>query len=377
MVRIPCDGCVFNYFDGKNGNHNDDNGQHNSTNVDNGFYSHNNTDINSFFNHNNGNGYGMNNATYPASDLVLYFDIPETDRTIMTLNDLEIIPTAHSSQGHQLMVSQMPQEMDSMHYIMQRDRFPSVPVNHSRVIRQVSNMVTGTKKYDLTLNIASVNHTDVTLKGLQMTIFEDQSHILHFGPFSAIPKSESCGLDVNCIISKIFHEAPTVPAPWTPGKMPACGMRPSEITEEEPEPQDEDIALPPLSSIPLSSIPIHPQFPLGGEPRQNMFRRIVRQIILPVFVGIAVGMAVSLFGLIVGHIFVVIWRRVTGRRSCRATPSNRGFLGRFRRQRFTRDIMTSNLSDGEVEKALLPESEAPPAYADDVDEEDGDAIEKE
>lgn len=344
IVRIPCDGCNFP------------------------------------------DAMGISNHT--ATDIVLDFTIPSSNSSVMTLNGQNAIPSKPSG-GHQLIVGQIPQEVDSIVYLMRRDKFPTVPVNHSRIIREETNSITGAKKFVITISIASVNHTDVSLKGLEMTVFQDPPRNifpldnifgeetlpgdLHFGPYASIPKGESCGLDIRCIMAKIFHEAPTVPAPWTPGKMPSCG---DDGVMESPEMEEDDSHLPPLSSIPLSSIPIHPQIPLS-EPKQTVLRRIVRQILLPVFVGIAVGMAVSLFGLIVGHIFVAIWRRISGRRSSRfnRTRGARWFR-RFRRDRSGRDVSATNMADGEVEKALLPESEAPPAYADEEDE-DIDAVEKE
>lgn len=360
IVRIPCDGCFFQ-------------------------------------SHNSSTGVSDN----IPSDIVLDFTIPKSNRSTMTLNGLNIIPVA-SAGGHQLTVGQIPQDTDTITYIMERHLFPTVPVNHSRIMREETNSRTGAKKFVITVNIASVNHTAVSLKGLEMTVFQDPvipSHIadfnhlpmslkafdgnlfqdaikarqgaLHFGPVSSIPKSEGCGLNLSCIMAKIFHEAPAVPAPWTPGKMPSCGDDGVMESPEEEEEEEENNALPPLSAIPLSSIPTHPQ--ILFEPKQTMLRRIVRQVLLPVFVGIAVGMAVSLFGLVVGHIFVAIWRRVSGRRSTR-TNGTRWFR-RFRRDRGGRDNFATKMADGEVEKALLPETEAPPAYADEEDE-DVDAVEK-
>lgn len=46
-----------------------------------------------------------------------------------------------------------------------------------------------------------------------------------------------------------------------------------------------------------------------------MMSRALRSFVIPVLIGIAAGMAVSAMGLVIGHVFYMIWARVTGHRA--------------------------------------------------------------
>lgn len=306
------------------------------------------------------------------TDLVLEFNLAAGNHRNMTLNDIPILPISEDplkpSELTNLVVTQMPSDVDSIVYIINPKMFPTVSLSYGLLTRvETKNDI---KNYELILNIYSVNQTEVNLKGLEMTVNEEPgTHKLSFGPYVSLPKGEMCGMNLKCMMDKMFRKVQDMRIPLPSFTSMGCH---EEISEEETGTPSIELGKATTVTTPVFSYQAN-----ASPKRPSLFHRIVRQILLPVFVGIAVGMAVSLLGLVIGHISVAIWRRFYGRSS--GASRARGCFGFLRRNRErcareARNKLAAGMADGEVEKALLPQTEAPPAYADD---ETVDAVEKE
>jgi hypothetical protein len=327
---------------------------------------------------------GCDDPENRKTDLMIEFNIPQGEHKSMFLNNIPILPTGFDEQimdaqravngtdptsppnfspppvDKPLVVVQMPSDQNSLAYVLRPQSFRKVKLNHSRTVSEKENALTGGKTFVIGLEILKVDGVKVALKGIEMMVDEDADGKLSFGPYKAIPKSEACGLDIKCIVDKMLYRMRNMRLPLPSLPSMGCHEEATDVEEIPEIPEMEDLEESEKAAVTTPPVFLHAAQSDASPERPTLFHRIVRQILLPVFVGIAVGMAVSLFGLIVGHIFVAVWRRYHSRRSSRIF----GFGRRIR------------IAEGDDGKSLLPNgAEAPPAYGD--EEQALDAIEKE
>jgi hypothetical protein len=151
----------------------------------------------------------------------------------MTLNDIPILPISEDplkpSELTNLVVTQMPSDVDSIVYIINPKMFPTVSLSYGLLTRvETKNDI---KNYELILNIYSVNQTEVNLKGLEMTVNEEPgTHKLSFGPYVSLPKGEMCGMNLKCMMDKMFRKVQDMRIPLPSFTSMGCH---EEISEEE------------------------------------------------------------------------------------------------------------------------------------------------
>jgi hypothetical protein len=290
----------------------------------------------------------------------------------MSLNGIPIFPLQVSSD-RPLIAAQMPHEVSTIAYMVDREKFPQVTLDNSRLITTDFITKKGAREYTLELSIFAVDGTPVKLQGVQMIVVESPTGELAFGPVRPIPKNETCGANVKCMIAKMMTRLRNMKTPWG-GKKGGCKGRKGGkhghgnpvvtgldgLDMSAPAYHDGDM-MPPHHR--------HHHHPQHRPHHHGVFHRIVGQVLLPIFVGIVAGMTVSLIGLVIGHAFVMLWHRMKGiKRERRCNKGGRrGFFCRHRRQRQEREALASAEADGEVEKGLLHEeeqTECPPAYVD-------------
>jgi hypothetical protein len=248
--------------------------------------------------------------------------------------------------------------------MVDRDEFPVVKLDNSRMITTDEITKDGSKIYTLELNVLAVSGTPVVMQGIEMTVNMSPDGALSFGSVRAIPKGKGCGRNFKCLANKMMTKLRNMKTPFskTKGKF-GCGGNP--IAEG-------------LDMPPPSHGRHHPHH--GGHGghgrhrghgrphghkyhhrphRHSIFHRIAFQVLLPILVGIIAGMTVSLAGLAIGHVLVNLYRKVKGIK-CEGR-SRRGY---FCRRRSERARLVKSEADGEVEKGLLNEVviERPPAY---------------
>ena len=283
----------------------------------------------------------------------------------MTLNSLQLFPLEEADSTTPLRAIQLPRSVDTLVYLTNPSSlaaFPVVELDNTRIVTTDMATHDGFREYTVEIGIIAVDGHPVSLEGLSMGVVEAPAFGLAFGDITIVPKGQSCGADIACLMAKMLDRVRAIEAPaWATkpwgGKKGCHGGKkdsdPLMAGDEHPHPHPE---------YHQSHRHHHGHHKEG--PQQTLFNRIVAQVLLPILVGIVAGMSVSLVGLVIGHIFVMLYRRIRGikseRRSCRAARRAE------RRERKERARLARQMGDGEVEKGLLA-NEEPPAYADDVE----------
>jgi hypothetical protein len=300
----------------------------------------------------------------------------------MSLNGIPIFPLEVSGDKP-LVASQMPHEVDTIVYMVDREKFPQVTLDNSRLITTDFITEDGAREYTLELSVFAVDGTPVKLEGVQMIVVESPTGELTFGPVRPIPKNETCGASVKCMIAKMMDRIRHMG--WG-GRKGGCkgrkggkhGHGHGNPVAEGLEGLDMDLPRPPhhAGDDDLPPPPHHHHHHHGPHHhhhgphhRGGIFHRIMGQVLLPIFVGIVAGMTVAAIGVIVGHCAVLFWYRLRGikrERCCKKKGGRRGFFGRRRKH--------EHEPETEAEKGLLQEQEEeqqqeePPAYVDDAPE---------
>lgn len=293
---------------------------------------------------------------------VFDFTLPDHEHHAMKLNGIPIFPIESIDPALPLTAVQIPQEVDTIVYVVDREEFPVVKLDNSRLITTDEITEDGSKIYTLELNVLAVAGAPVIMQGIEMKVNMSPDGALSFGSIRAIPKGEGCGRNFKCLANKMMSKLRNMKTPFTKtkgGKVSnfGCGGNPIEGL---------DMPHPPPHGRPHDK-PHH-----GGHRRphghhghhrrphhRSIINRILTQVLLPILVGIVVGLTVSLVGLLVGHVLVSMYRKVKGAKGERRS---RGFFCRYRSER---EHLVESEADGEVEKGLLKEEEAiecPPAY---------------
>jgi hypothetical protein len=305
-----------------------------------------------------------------ATDLILDFNLPQGHHDRMNLNGVPVFPLEATNPALALKAYQMPSAVDTMVYMVDRENFPLVELENARLITTDVIAPDGGREYTFELSIFGVDGVPVKLEGMQMTVIEAPNGELAFGHVRAIPKGESCGPNLRCMINKMLAKLKNLKTSWK--KKGGCKGRKGAHHNAVAD----GLGMPPPPPPPHRGHHHHHHHRPGVHHSHHghyrgMFHRIVGQVLLPIFIGIVAGMTVSLAGLVVGHGFVMLWRRIKGakerRRRC-GGGRRRGFFCRRRMER-ERQRLAAAEADGEVEKGLLQEQqpeqvEAPPAYAD-------------
>ncbi|KAA8900564.1 hypothetical protein FN846DRAFT_958589 [Sphaerosporella brunnea] len=278
----------------------------------------------------------------------------------MSLNGHQVFPV--SFKGDQrLVATQMPHDVSTIVYMVDREKFPQVTLDNSRLVTTDVITESGAREYTFELSIFAVDATPVKLEGLQMIILQSPSGELSFGPIRPIPKNETCGANIKCMISKMMFRLRHMRKPW--GRKGGCKGRKG---GKHHGGKIDNHPVEGLDAVP----PKHHHHHHPHRPHHGVFHRIAAQVLLPIFVGIAAGMTVSLIGLVLGHGFLMLWYKFRGLKRgpcCKAGRRRRSFFCHRRRERQEREALAAAEADGEVEKGLLQEEEhveCPPAYVD-------------
>jgi len=299
------------------------------------------------------------------TDLVFDFSLPDREHHAMKVNGVPIFPLESIDPSLPLTAVQMPHEVDTIVYMVDRGEFPVVKLDNSRMITTDEITKDGSKIYTLELNVLAVSGTPVVMQGIEMTINMSPDGALSFGSVRAIPKGEGCGRNFKCLANKMMTKLRNMKTPFSKAKGKfGCGGNPIA----------EGLDMPPPSHG--RHRPHHSGHSGHGRHgghrhphshkyhhrphHRGIFHRIVFQVLLPILVGIVAGMTVSLVGLAIGHVLVNLYRKVKGIK-CEGR-SRRGY---FCRRRSERARLVKSEADGEVEKGLLNEGEVvecPPAY---------------
>jgi hypothetical protein len=291
---------------------------------------------------------------------ILQFNLPTHDHARMTLNGVPLLPIEIPDMP--LVVTQMPRDVSSLVYAVDKSTFPEVELDHSRMITQDFTTPEGEKFYTLELNVFAVDHHPVKLDGLRMAIVQQADGALTFGPAEAIPKAQTCGPNVRCLLAKMMDKIRNAKFP----KFRGCGRK---TGHKNPVVQG-------LAGKEDAPVRHHHHHYHKGEHmfkghhgqrhgHPSVFNRIVGQVLLPIFIGILAGLTVSLIGLIIGHGFVMFFRRFKAAKREGRRGGCFGRRRRERRERRERERLVKQQADGDAEKGLLhneEEGEAPPAY---------------
>jgi hypothetical protein len=302
-----------------------------------------------------------------------------------------------------LKATQMPHDVDTIVYFVDKAQFPVVELDNARLITTDAINADGSKQYTFELNIIAVNSKPVSVQGVQMVIKEASNGVLSFGHVNPLAKGalKECGMNIMCMFEKMLAKFRNTKLPSWPKK--GCKGRKgnkygskhgSKHGNKHGNKHGDKNSNPVVEGLKgIDMPPPHqahdrPNYKHHGHhdhhrhghhdrPHRNIFQRIVGQVLLPIFVGIVAGMTVSLIGLVIGHAFVMLYRRFKGaacERRC-GSGGRRGFFGRRRRERRERERLAALEADGEVEKGLLEGQEqtqqdapveSPPAYADET-----------
>ncbi|KAF8543268.1 hypothetical protein BDD12DRAFT_821522 [Trichophaea hybrida] len=332
-----------------------------------------------------------------TTDLVLDFNLPENDHTTLKLNGATILPLEDMAIVP-LKATQMPHGVDTIVYFVDKTQFPVVEIDNARLITTDFIKADGSKQYTFELNVIAVDSKPVSVQGVQMIIKEAPDGVLSFGHVNPLAKGalKECGMNIMCMFEKMLAKFRNTKLPSWPKK--GCkgrkgnkhghkhgnkhGDKHSDKHSDKHGDKHSNPVVEGLQGIdmppPHQDRPHHKHHGHHDHHRHShhrgIFQRIMGQVLLPIFVGIVAGMTVSLIGLVIGHGFVMLYRRFKGttcERRC-GSGSRRGFFGRHRRERRERERLAANEGDGEVEKGLLEGQEpaqaveSPPAYLDDA-----------
>jgi len=280
----------------------------------------------------------------------------------MKLNGIPIFPLESIDPSLPLTAVQMPQEVDTIVYMVGRDQFPVVKLDNSRLITTDEITKDGSRIYTLELNVLAVSGTPVIMQGIVMKVNMSPDGVLSFGSVRPIPKGEGCGRNFKCLANKMMTKLRNMKTPFSKTKDKfGCGGSPIA----------DSLGMPPPPSHGHPHGRPHGRPHHGGHRRphghpqhrrphhRSIFDRIVAQVLLPILIGIIAGMTISLVGLAVGHVLVNLYRKVKG---IKCERRRRGY---FCRRRSERERLVKSEADGEAEKGLLNKEEVvecPPAY---------------
>lgn len=323
------------------------------------------------------------------TDLVLEFSAKGPAFDAMTLNSHALLPVEFPIDGSPYTAVQMPRDVDIVVYMHDKERFPTVKIDNIMVIGEGITS-DGKKEYSVELSILAVDHKKVDLDTVKATFYESVDGKFDFGPLAVsagTPTGQACGGNLKCMIGKMMNKfrgaAKSIPRPGRKGcNKKLLGFKPVESLNGDMPPHPPHGPGHRLSHHGPHHGPHHHHHHGPHHHHPSVFHRIIGQVLLPIFVGILAGMTVSLLGLVIGHIFVMLWRRVRGQRVEDGEEEEQpeegrcgkkgGCFGRRRRERKERARLAAMDGDVESGKALLAaqdaeeEVEAPPAYKDEV-----------
>lgn len=297
----------------------------------------------------------------------------------MNLNGIPIFPLSVADASKPLRAVQMPRGVDTIVYFTQPDTvatFPVVELDNSRIVSAGAATEDGFREYTVEVSVLAVDGKPVTLEGLSMAVIEAPGLGLAFGDIKAVSKGQDCGGNVKCLLNKMLERVRTIkPTKWAPKWAGGChGKKGGKQGGVASAHEDKHPHHRPHGSMPHhrpygdEDMPVshhrHPHHrPHHGRPdhrQPSIFNRIVAQVLLPILVGIAAGMLVSIVGLVIGHVFVILYRRVKGIKGERCGSRKE------RRERRRRERLAKAEANGEVEKGLLAaaDDEELPAYKD-------------
>lgn len=286
------------------------------------------------------------------TDLIFEFNFPARDHTKVSLNGVLLFPVEIPDDAP-LVATQMPRDVSSLVYAVDKSSFPEVELYYTRIIVQNLPTPEGDIFYTLELNVFAVDHRPVKLDGFRMAIIQQADGVFVFGPVEAIPKVQTCSPNIRCLLAKMMDKIRNAKFP----KFRGCGRKAGHKN--------------PVVQGLAGKEDVHKDRHMfkghhgqrHGHP--SVFNRIIGQVLLPIFIGILAGLTVSLIGLVIGHGFVMLFRRLKAAKREGRRGGCFGRRRRERRERKERERLVKQQADGDAEKGLLhneEEGEAPPAY---------------
>lgn len=323
------------------------------------------------------------------SKQVLDFNLPASDHGTLKLNGATILPLDHMTLAP-LTVSQIPRDVTTIVYVLDRNKFPLVKIDDARLLTANPVAADGSKQYSLEVNILAVESKPVDVQGVRVALQQAPDGLLSFGTITPLPKGtfKDCGRSLKCLLEKMVAKMRKIKLPAWAGRKGCKGRKGHGSSIGQPADLPavaQGLKDPAAGQSSKGRHHYHGHHGHHGHhgfrhghrrPHRTLFNRIVAQVLLPIFIGIVAGITVSLVGLVIGHAFVALYRRFKGAaHERRCGGRRRGFFGRRRREQRERERLAALEADGEAEKGLLGSDgeldeetsavavESPPAYA--------------
>lgn len=276
----------------------------------------------------------------------------------MTLNGASVLPMALLNTPV-LSAAQVPRDVETKTYLEDPSKFSTAQFDYNLMTHEAIVLTDGGYKHDtLELRISAVSGKPVRIHGVRVSVKEDlATGALIPAEVDLLPEGAAGCRNLKCIINTMMGHLRGHKKPCMEGKLGHHDGSRIGVT-------DLDGAVPPHHD--------HHDGPKLGHHRRphyrhhhSVFRKVMHKVLLPILIGIAAGLAVSMFGLLVGHIAVMGYRKMRGEHMCRRRRDGKSCFGRRRRERMERRKQEGEAD--EAAKGLLTEEadvEAPPAYMD-------------
>jgi len=299
-------------------------------------------------------------------DLLFDFNLATSQPTSMTLNSIPIFPLKNPVPI-KLQAPMISHDVSTLDYFSNPDAFENVDVGYSMMFTDSKRFFpTPSKIHSIELQILSVAHQPVDIKGIALDVAEDVDNgNLAIGSTRIMPLSEKCPT-YECLLNKMMTKIRNS-AQGVRSRLPGCGGRDGPTGHgfpPVPAPQRFDHG----RGRPHHGRP-HPYM----RPHRSFMERAFEEILLPVFIGLCAGMLFGAFVLAAVHGACAVMRHIRkGRAGRQERRQQRRERRRLRREcRFAKRFGCKRPEEGrsEEKEALMTadikdDIEAPPMYTD-------------